>query len=617
MGHHKPIGGVTPFLKIQEGTWADVYKAYDASLERYVLLKVLHDRLRYNNDLAEQFAQEARLMAKVQHPNVVQILSFGEDQQQVYLTTAFIEGQSLRSLIDSHGKLPAPIAIHIAQDIARGLHAAHNQHILHRDLKPANVLIANDGQVKLTDFGLATLKQADTTEETTATGHPAVTGTPAYLAPECLTEAAGSVQSDLFALGATLIEMLTGTVAFRGTDSRALFDSLLNYDPVPELTGDPAIPDNLVALCSELLDKEPNNRPDTANVVVSALDDVASLYDGHRGTEEVQRFLAAPTQYEAPVIQAQPAAVETPAQSTASMDSVTAAQPADRASVEPTRRRSMRWAGIAGGVTLILLIMLALQNFGEPAQSSSNSTATEPFRAIEQASTADTTIPQDDAAADETSPQENLALRSTPTTEAEAPTSAANITLPPTQPEQQASKTDTVSTALLRAAAQGEADSLADSLAYIATPQAVQPGNLTVLCTPWCNVALDGQRVGAAPPAVSHTAPAGIYTLELSNPHYPAYTQEITIAPSKHDTVRLSFNDFVASVDLEILPWAEVSIDSVNYGTLPPNKTILLAPGAHTIVLKNSELGEWQGTLIVAAGEKRRQPYNLHELLDK
>ena len=133
MGRFESIGAIQPFLKLQEGEWADVYKAYDTSLERNVLLKRLKSEYAGNESVAQRFEDEARLMAQVKHPNVVSVLSSARSETAVYFIAEFVEGQSADALLENGG-LPVQLTIHILKEVATGLEAAHNQSIFHRDI---------------------------------------------------------------------------------------------------------------------------------------------------------------------------------------------------------------------------------------------------------------------------------------------------------------------------------------------------------------------------------------------------------------------------------------------------------------------------------------------------
>ncbi|WP_243664868.1 serine/threonine-protein kinase, partial [Rhodothermus marinus] len=174
MGRPERIGDLQPFAELASGPTATVYKAYQASLDRFVLLKILRPELAEDEAFVQRFEEEARLAARVQHPNVVAVYAFGREGPHVYFATEFVEGVSLRELL-AHGPLPPALALYITAEVARGLKAAHEKGVLHRDLKPANILISLEGQVKLTDFGMASLL--------TQGGNDEVRGTPGYLRP--------------------------------------------------------------------------------------------------------------------------------------------------------------------------------------------------------------------------------------------------------------------------------------------------------------------------------------------------------------------------------------------------------------------------------------------------
>ncbi|NBC17142.1 MAG: protein kinase, partial [Bacteroidetes bacterium] len=291
MGGHRRIGDIQPFAELAQGTATVVYKGYQPSLERFVLLKVLRPAFSQDTELVERFEQEARLAASIQHPNVVAIHAHGQDDGQPYLAAEFVDGVDLKTLLE-HGPLPPELATFVTLEAARGLQAAHRRDVLHRDIKPENILIADEGQVKLTDFGLASLIDESADVE--------VRGTWSYLAPEVIRGATPTAAADLFSLGATLFEMLTARVPFSGPDTSAVLDDVLHHDPLPLLDRLAAVPDELHATCAHLLAKRPQDRYASAHALIEALNVVRSDQGWTTEGDALARYLAAPDAYASP-----------------------------------------------------------------------------------------------------------------------------------------------------------------------------------------------------------------------------------------------------------------------------------------------------------------------------
>lgn len=241
-----------------------VYKGYQPSLDRFVLLKVLKPSFSTDVDLLRRFEQEARLLARISHPNVATVYACGREDERAYLVTEFVEGGDLRAALDEEGALPVERAVETALQAARGLRAAHDQGVLHRDLKPANILLAEGGRVKLTDFGMASLAGAGTDAE--------LRGTPAYLAPELYRGQEPSAASDLFAFGATFYAMLSGRDAFGGPDTGAVADTVLHFDPMPSLAFHADPPSGITAILAALLAKDPAARYTGADELIEELE---------------------------------------------------------------------------------------------------------------------------------------------------------------------------------------------------------------------------------------------------------------------------------------------------------------------------------------------------------
>jgi len=187
-----------------------VYRAFDEKLERAVAIKVLHSAISSEDDQLERFRREARAAARLSHPNVVNVIDAGEDDGMPYIVFEYVEGETLKERIRRVGRLAAAEAVAYAIEIGRGLTAAHAERLVHRDVKPQNVLINDEGEAKVTDFGIARSLEQD---GLTAPGN--VLGTTDYVAPEQALGEPVTERSDIYSLGIVLYEMLTGDVPFK------------------------------------------------------------------------------------------------------------------------------------------------------------------------------------------------------------------------------------------------------------------------------------------------------------------------------------------------------------------------------------------------------------------
>ena len=199
------------------GGMARVYRGFDIVLERQVAVKTLNREVASDSDPLERFRREARAVARLSHPHIVTVIDAGEDDGTPYIVFEYIEGETLKHRIRRLGRLEIPEAVAYAIELARALGAAHEQHIVHRDVKPQNVLIDGDGRALITDFGIA---RTLTEQGLTADGR--VLGTTDYVSPEQALGRPVTGQSDIYALGVVLFEMLTGEVPFSAENQVAV-----------------------------------------------------------------------------------------------------------------------------------------------------------------------------------------------------------------------------------------------------------------------------------------------------------------------------------------------------------------------------------------------------------
>src|SRR5690242_7099325 len=191
------------------GGMGEVYRADDLTLDQPVALKFLPDGVAADPARLAQFHNELRIARQVSHKNVCRLYDLGEADGRPFLTMEYVDGEDLASLLRRIGRFPADKAIDIARQLCAGVSAAHERGVIHRDLKPANVMIDGDGNVRITDFGIATAARRSGEAR-----DGDVAGTPQYMAPELLRGSAASVRTDIYALGLILFEVFTGKRAF-------------------------------------------------------------------------------------------------------------------------------------------------------------------------------------------------------------------------------------------------------------------------------------------------------------------------------------------------------------------------------------------------------------------
>ena len=251
--------------RIARGGMATVYLATDLRLDRRVAVKVMHAHLADDASFRERFIQEARQAARLAHPNVVNVFDQGQDDGLAYLIMEYLQGITLRDLLGEYGRLTPDQTMDILEAVLAGLVAAHRAGIIHRDLKPENVLLADDGRIKIGDFGLA---RAATSH--TASGQ-ALLGTIAYLSPELVTRGIADTRSDVYAVGIMMYEMLVGEQPFRGEQPvQIAYQHANDQVPAPSLKN-PSVPAALDDLVLWATSRDPEARPRDARAMLDQL----------------------------------------------------------------------------------------------------------------------------------------------------------------------------------------------------------------------------------------------------------------------------------------------------------------------------------------------------------
>ena len=345
----KTLGKYRVIEQIGRGGMAEVYKAYHASLDRYVAIKLMHSFLASEEGFLERFQREARSVARLRHPNIVQMHDFDAEENVYYMVMEYLGGPSLKnhlSELEAEGKwLPLSEAIHIIRDVGEALDYAHRRDMFHRDVKPANIMLTEDGGAILTDFGIVKMLGGDATQ-LTATG--AMVGTPAYMAPEQSMGGDDDARADVYSLGIVLYQLVTGRLPYEADTPMAVVLKHISAPLPMPTTLSPDLPVGIERVILKALAKDPNDRYQSMREMLAHLDRAMRGLD----IPEVDPVITAVSQY--PGV---PTLVETdrPTPTSAGLTEVAA---------PPTRPRRPAWwvFGLIGlaAVALIVVIGMAL-----------------------------------------------------------------------------------------------------------------------------------------------------------------------------------------------------------------------------------------------------------------
>ena len=260
-------------MKICSGGMAEVYKAKDHVLNRLVAIKVLKQEYSTDATFVKKFRVEAQSAAGLSHPNIVNVYDVGEDDGVYFIVMELVQGITLKNYIDMKGKLDIREALNISVQIASGLSAAHENRIIHRDIKPQNIIMSRDGKVKVTDFGIA--KVADSTTVTTTAA-----GTVHYISPEQARGGYSDERSDIYSLGITMYEMVTGRVPFEGETNVAVALMHIQSEITPPRQLEPSIPVSFEKIILKCTQKKPERRYASARELIADLRKVLTHPDG-------------------------------------------------------------------------------------------------------------------------------------------------------------------------------------------------------------------------------------------------------------------------------------------------------------------------------------------------
>ncbi len=262
------IGNYDMIEKVAEGGMGAVYRARHRQTGQVVAIKIMPAHMAANAVLLKRFEQEFRAASRLDHPNIVRALDYGDTGTTPYLVMEFVDGESIGQKIERDGRMPEVDAIRLIAQVAQGLHRAHKQGLIHRDVKPDNVMITRDGQAKLLDLGL--VKEVDADLNLTRTGRGL--GTPHFMAPEQFRNAKNAdIRCDIYSLGATLYMMVTGELPFKSNGPLDAWMKKMNNELVPPRQIVPGLSERVDWAIRRAMSPDPAQRPATCREFVEDL----------------------------------------------------------------------------------------------------------------------------------------------------------------------------------------------------------------------------------------------------------------------------------------------------------------------------------------------------------
>ncbi|MEP6483650.1 MAG: serine/threonine-protein kinase [Rudaea sp.] len=382
LGHYDIVA------ELGRGGMGVVYKGYETSLNRYVAIKVLADSLAHDQSVKERFLREARSMAALNDPHIIQIYFIGDDDGQTYFVMEFVDGESLGSVLKRETKLKPEQAAKIIYQTAMGLSTAHDKGVIHRDIKPGNLMVSGRGMVKIADFGIA-LSAQDFSKKLTSTGE--FVGTPGYLSPEVCQGKPVDQRSDIFSLGIVLFECLAGRMPFTDESPLGLMLEVVKAE-IPDVCSlNSEVDPELSRILTKMVAKDPADRYQSCHELIADLGQHPLVAKGGPITLQTKLSPAAATMVgqKTPISgqrplpstspTPRPLPISNPSPAMAAHESVLqrqpSANPGSRSSALPLAIAAILLIAFAGGAYAFRDRIPFLQQYlGTPAASASNDT---------------------------------------------------------------------------------------------------------------------------------------------------------------------------------------------------------------------------------------------------
>ena len=587
--HHEHFARLLEIMSIQEqvpgfeltrvisrSALATAYEGYQPSLHRKVFLKKLHPQFAKDPDIQARFKREAQICAKIKHVNLVDIHDYIVADDLAVLVLEYVEGKSIAELLKQKGPLPVNVAISILLEILHGLNYAHAKGVIHRDLKPENILISDEGEVKVSDWGLSF------SPDLAALTHQGMAlGTPAYMSPEAASGGEITIRSDLFSLGVTIYEMFTGIRAFQGDSISETLKKVLSDSPPKLSESRQDIPLGIDRVVAKLLEKSPNRRFASTEEVEKKLKEVLTEHPMEVGRSVITNFLEVPS-------------------------SNIQIIPTDSEQIRIRKKRTR----IGYGAVVIVILLAGWLAVKPPwgKQKIEAQQAVVPSDTVVSRSEPAKNIGIPIAAPVESKETGTPIATNNKTTEEPKETNNKPVektTSNNNTPKQLPKEVNSLPAQEPNTKTQPTPSTIDTSTQLVSREPVIRgKGYLQITCTPWANVFIDNRSVGQTPLSQEVELEAGRVELAFVNPEFPPVVRQIEIEPGQKKQVAVNLWNYVGVITLNVKPWADIYLDGKLVDRTPLSKPILVPLGTHVLKLVNQYYKVWQDTLAFKQGDE-------------
>ncbi|MEO0156158.1 MAG: serine/threonine-protein kinase [candidate division WOR-3 bacterium] len=617
---------------IATGGMAAIYKANQTTLDRIVAVKILHGHLAQDKDFIIRFEREAKAAANLQHENIVNIIDFGQEEEVYFIAMEYVDGKSLKDLLNQVKFIPQEIALGIILEIAKGLGYAHQKGIVHRDMKPANILIGYDGCVKIADFGLA---QAQDLTTITVTG--AIVGTPAYMSPE---QAAGKKvdnRSDIFSLGVVFYEMLTGAKPFKGENYSSVIHEILTVTPPKAFEANPLISKELSTIIERALEKDPDKRYQN---IEELFEDITIHMRRSRievARKDIGDFVSAPEEKIKILLEKRKerhfergiyfmnSGYEKIDDAIAEFEKVILLDPNDKRAKgyleelkkkkeripsskkikekKPTRMTPVFTGIFVGLIVIAIIIYFIVHSFRNI-----------PVKELTGIAIVNTTPPGaliffDDDSTGKITPAELESLKV-----GEHQIELKKEGYKPFVQKFEIKGNDTIRLDIMLITEIAKQDSIIEvknSIPKKPLPSVQGTSYLRVKVEPWAKIYIDGKYIETTPIAGNLTVSSGVHNVRLENPNFKIWQKNIRFKPDETIELNVRLEPLEGALKLVVKPWADVYIDGKFYETTPIAQPIKLSAGQHRLKLINPLCKPYEEVIIIKAGQVLKKDIEL------